>query len=68
MAKLPLPVGSEVSSGEGQTKAFLNFPTAGTYQQGHDKVQGKGEEVLATCHVLIIGSLRQTSLPTADQR
>lgn len=76
VAKLPLPVGSEVNCGFRWGSNISDPPLrpswislhAGTYEQGHNKVQGKRAEVLATCQGLIIGSLRQTSLPTEDQR
>lgn len=80
MAKLPLPVGSEVSCGfrRGSSISKMSlrphtlpkypYMHTGTHQRDHSTVQGKREEVLATCQGLIIGSLRQTSVPTADQR
>lgn len=52
----------------GHTSPEYPYMHTGTYKQGHDTVQAKRDEVLATCHGLIMGSLRQTRLLTADQR
>lgn len=80
VAKLPFPVGSEVSCGFRwgsnisepplRPRTFPEYPCmhTGICQRGHDMLQGKREAVLATCQGLIIMSLRQTSLPTAAQR
>lgn len=57
-----------MGSGEGHTLPEYSNMHTGTCQWGRDTVQRKREEVLATCQGLIIVSLRQTSLPTADQR